>query len=217
MRTVVLGLVIAAAAGSLGMQAIVDRDGANLRQGPGTDYPVVRTAISGESFPVLTTKGNWLKLRTDLATEAWIRSDLVRVVARTDGGEREPTYPQASYLVLAAVVALGLGLALLCYHMLVTSQKRRDYQQRLEKLTGPTYIDGVAAADLDRLRRAFGISTGRAHRLYRHIYREKFAVSGLKPMSEEEKERLVKLQNVMGLSEREVGVITSQVRRARAS
>jgi hypothetical protein len=210
-------MVLAAAAGAFGMQAIVDQDGSNLRQGPGTNYPVVRTAISGESFPVLATKGNWLKLRIDVDTEAWVRSDLVRVVARTDAGEHEPSYPQASYLVLAAVLALGLGLALLCYHMLVSQQKRRDYQQRLERLTGPTYIDGVAAADLDRLRRAFGISTGRAHRLYRHIYREKFAVSGLKPMSEEEKERLVKLQNVMGLSEREVGLITSQVRRTRAA
>ncbi len=215
MRHLLILILLAAGVGGLEMQAIIETNGSNLRQGPGTDYPVVRSALSGESFPVLTTKGNWLKLRMDVDSEAWIRSDLVRVVGReANNGGDGLDYPQAPYLVLFAAVAFGLGLALLCYHLLVASQRNEDYRQRLERFTGPTYVEGITAADLDRLRRAFGISSGRAQRLYRRIYREKFAVSQLKPMTESEREKFAKLQKVLGLSEREVGMITSQTRRA---
>ncbi len=211
-----LAVLIAAGVGGVGMQAIIERDASNLRQGPGTDYPVVRTALSGESFPVLSTKGNWLRLGIDADTEAWIRSDLVRVVAR---GGADPTeareYSQSPYVALSAVMAFGLGLALLCYHVLVARQRNFDYRQRLERLTGPTYVEGITAADVDRLRCAFGVPMARARRLYRRIYRDKFNVSRLKPMTETEREKFARLQAVLGLSEREVGMITSQSGRSR--
>jgi hypothetical protein len=126
-------------------------------------------------------------------------------------------YPQSPYLALFAVVALGLGLALLFYHVLVARQRNLDYRQRLERLTGPTYVEGITAADVDRLRRAFGVSTGRARSLYRRIYRDKFDVSRLKPMTESERDKFARLQSVLGLSEREVGLITSQSGRSRRS
>jgi hypothetical protein len=209
-------ILLASGVGVAAMQAIVERDGSNLRQGPGTNYPVVRQSLSGEAFPVLTTSGNWLKVRIDADTEAWVRSDLVRVVAR-EHTEKEPYYPQGSYLVLSGIVGLGLGLSLLVYHVLVARQRNMDYAQRLERMTGPAYIDGVTAADLDRLRRAFGISSRRARRVYHRLYRDKLAVSGLKPSSDDETLRLTRLQSVMGLSGREVDLIRAQAERARRS
>jgi uncharacterized protein YraI len=217
-RFLTLAVLIAAGVGGVGMQAIIERDGSNLRQGPGTDYPVVRTVLSGESFPVLSTKGNWLRLGIDADTEAWIRSDLVRVVTRGGSEAVEAReYPESPYVALFAVVALGLGLALLFYHVLVARQRDADYRQRLERLTGPAYVEGITAADVDRLRRAFGVSTGKARRLYHRIYRDKFDVSRLKPMTESEREKFARLQAVLGLSEREVGLITSQSGRSRRS
>lgn len=211
MRVLGLGFLVIAVVGGAGMQAIVERNGSNLRQGPGVDYPVVRTALSGESFPILSTKGSWLRLGIDADTEAWVRSDLVRVVGREGGEEVEvPGYPASPYLTLFVIMAFGLGLALLCYHVLVARQRNLDYRQRLERLTGPAYVEGITAADVDRLRCAFGVPMGRARRLYRSIYRDKFAVSRLKPMTDAEREKFARLQAVLGLSEREVGMITSQ-------
>ncbi len=44
----------------------------NLREGPGTNYKVIGNAKKGTSLKVLETKGDWLRVRLEDGTEAWV-------------------------------------------------------------------------------------------------------------------------------------------------
>ena len=50
---------------------------ANVRQGPGTDHPIVLTADKGVAFRILAKKGDWVKVRTDEGDEGWVSRNLL--------------------------------------------------------------------------------------------------------------------------------------------
>ena len=64
----------------------VSRD-ANLRGGPGTSYPRVATAETGEQFTVTgrTAKGDWLRISGGQVKEAWIAAFLGKVEGDLQG------------------------------------------------------------------------------------------------------------------------------------
>jgi curli biogenesis system outer membrane secretion channel CsgG len=47
-------------------------DNVNLREGPGTTYKVIRNVKKGTSLGILEVKGNWLHVRLEDGSEAWI-------------------------------------------------------------------------------------------------------------------------------------------------
>lgn len=50
---------------------------ANVRQGPGTDHPIVLTADKGVAFRILAKKGDWVKVRTDEGDQGWVSRNLL--------------------------------------------------------------------------------------------------------------------------------------------
>lgn len=50
---------------------------ANVRKGPGTDYPVVFTAVKGTPFEVLEIKDNWYQIRHSDGDSGWVSSSLL--------------------------------------------------------------------------------------------------------------------------------------------
>ena len=44
----------------------------NLREGPGTNYRVIGNAKKGTSLKILEVKGDWLRVRLEDGTEAWV-------------------------------------------------------------------------------------------------------------------------------------------------
>lgn len=62
------------------LRATVIADKANLRTGPGTEYPIIRSVDKGRSLMIEREQGDWLKVysyRRTNTTERWVRRDLV--------------------------------------------------------------------------------------------------------------------------------------------
>lgn len=79
------------------LRATVTADQANLRSGPGTNYPVVRTVRRGRTLMISEQQGDWLKVYSyrNSQTERWIRRDLVSLERTsteppTDGSTPSP-------------------------------------------------------------------------------------------------------------------------------
>ncbi|MDF1536222.1 MAG: SH3 domain-containing protein [bacterium] len=52
----------------------------NVRQGPGTTYPVLFQAEKGEAFSLVRTEGLWCLITLDQGREAWVFGKLVDVL-----------------------------------------------------------------------------------------------------------------------------------------
>lgn len=61
--------------------AVIKKDHANVRRGPGTRYPMadLGTLERYYSFKVVGEKGKWLKVRDDLSNSGWIFKPLLWV------------------------------------------------------------------------------------------------------------------------------------------
>jgi len=65
-----------AAAASAGQVAVLNGNGINVREGPGTSYGVITQGGSGERFPVLESSGDWVKIQLSSGT-GWVAGWLV--------------------------------------------------------------------------------------------------------------------------------------------
>jgi len=61
------------AKGSIGYVTV---DLANIRSGPGMEYPVLTTAPKGEQLTIIEGSESWYKVKTGDGKEGWIRKDL---------------------------------------------------------------------------------------------------------------------------------------------
>lgn len=61
------------------LRATITADRANIRSGPGTDYPIVRRVARGRMLMIAEQRGDWLKIYSyrQRAGERWVRRDLV--------------------------------------------------------------------------------------------------------------------------------------------
>lgn len=55
----------------------IDRDWVNVRQGPGTDYKVLKTFQRGTQGTIIGEKSGWYLIQFNNGTKGWIRGDLV--------------------------------------------------------------------------------------------------------------------------------------------
>ena len=57
------------------------RNEMNIRQGPGTDYPVIGSAVAGESFNITGRNEavSWLQVSSDAISQGWLYADLVEI------------------------------------------------------------------------------------------------------------------------------------------
>ena len=90
----------------------------NLRQGPGTDHPVVGQVTRGTRLPVLSSSQGWYQVTAPNGVPAYIASDYVRVVTSTQPSEpsppptppsREPSPGEQTAVVTGTVVNLRSG------------------------------------------------------------------------------------------------------------
>ncbi|NIO11113.1 MAG: SH3 domain-containing protein [Deltaproteobacteria bacterium] len=63
---------------------------ANVRQGPGTNHPIILTADKGVAFRVLTKQGDWVKVRTDEGDEGWVSRSLLWGFFEFDSSKAKP-------------------------------------------------------------------------------------------------------------------------------
>lgn len=80
--------------------AVVNQEVANLRSGPGTEYPRIGQAAGGDELVIIgrNEAGDWLRIRTADGQLGWVATFLVRVnsdigfigVVPADGGPAEP-------------------------------------------------------------------------------------------------------------------------------
>ena len=66
--------------------ATVQSTSANLRAGPGTEYPVIGTAAQEDTLPITgrNLQGSWLKVQVAGTKEAWIFARLVATDVQAD-------------------------------------------------------------------------------------------------------------------------------------
>ncbi len=92
---------------------VVERGPANIRSGPGTNYPVARTAATGERFDELARQGDWFRIKLPDGKEGFISAALVRVetavppntVAIPKGTMNLRRGPGTSYGVVGQILA----------------------------------------------------------------------------------------------------------------
>jgi len=63
-------------------------DNVNLREGPGTNYKVIRNVKKGTSLGILEVKGTWLRIRLEDGIEAWVNK-----LATSEGSNASPSPP----------------------------------------------------------------------------------------------------------------------------
>jgi hypothetical protein len=65
----------------------------NVRQGPGTTFPVLFQAEQGEEFTLLSTEGLWCLVTLDQGREAWVFRKLVDILPGQRPGDQSSTVP----------------------------------------------------------------------------------------------------------------------------
>ncbi|WP_163098970.1 SH3 domain-containing protein [Peribacillus alkalitolerans] len=71
-------------------EMVVLIDNANIRSGPGTQYPQVILGLKGETFKTIGFEEDWFKILLKDGTEAWVASWLIMpVVSKPDSGGLE--------------------------------------------------------------------------------------------------------------------------------
>ncbi|WP_160721905.1 SH3 domain-containing protein [Bacillus sp. USDA818B3_A] len=55
----------------------ISTDTVNVRSGPGLSYPLVLTAVRGESYSIVSEKGDWLEIKLGVGQTGWVVSWLV--------------------------------------------------------------------------------------------------------------------------------------------
>jgi uncharacterized protein YgiM (DUF1202 family) len=60
----------------------------NLREGPGTNYKVIGNVKKGTSLKILEVKGDWLYVRLEDGSEAWVSK-----LATSEGSNSSPSSP----------------------------------------------------------------------------------------------------------------------------
>jgi uncharacterized protein YgiM (DUF1202 family) len=63
------------------MAVINDPDGyTNIRSGPGTQYEIIGTVVENEVFYVISTEGNWWRIRTKDGKEGYMHKSRIRIL-----------------------------------------------------------------------------------------------------------------------------------------
>lgn len=86
---------------SLPQQVVADRDLINLRSGPGTTYSIQGQLSRGETAQLISTQGDWYKIKTAKHNEAYISISLVKLA----GAATSENTPKQETPVTTAPVA----------------------------------------------------------------------------------------------------------------
>jgi curli biogenesis system outer membrane secretion channel CsgG len=62
----------------------------NLREGPGTNYKIIRNVKKGTSLGILEVKGTWLRVRLDNGSEAWVNKSATSEGSNTSSSPPPP-------------------------------------------------------------------------------------------------------------------------------
>jgi N-acetylmuramoyl-L-alanine amidase/uncharacterized protein YgiM (DUF1202 family) len=82
--------------GSRGITAVVTRTDVNMRQGPGTDYPVVGMTQRGHTYAAEAKRNDWIRVALGGGRTAWIYEELLQLTLPTI----EETVPVAEDMVV---------------------------------------------------------------------------------------------------------------------
>jgi len=110
----------------------------NVRQGPGTTYPVLFQAKQGDEFPLKKTEGLWCLVQLGEGKDAWVFAKLVDVVpgelpessvSVTEAGPEEP-----SGTLLQKAIKPVFYFAILLFFLFLLRNRRRILQKIRTKL-----------------------------------------------------------------------------------
>lgn len=115
----------------------------NIRQGPGTSYPVMFQAEAGQTFPLIKTEGLWYQIATVDGQHVWVFKRLADVLPGDDpaftASEGKPGEKGASTLWKGRIRSLVLPLILIAA-ALVFFFKRREIRKtanlKMQELAG---------------------------------------------------------------------------------
>lgn len=62
----------------------------NLREGPGTNYKIIRNVKKGTSLGILEVKGTWLRVRLEDGSEAWVNKSATSEVSNSSPSPPPP-------------------------------------------------------------------------------------------------------------------------------
>lgn len=82
---------------------------ANIRSGPGLEYPVTFTADRGVSFRVVGKRGDWLRIQHADGDRGWIAQSLVWGTSTNKTGTAKSAHPTALVRVKVAVANIREG------------------------------------------------------------------------------------------------------------
>ena len=136
-----LGLVLLASFPSLSLADYIKVKGSvvNVRQGPGTTFPVLFQAEKGEVFTLVRTEGLWCLVALEGDREAWVFRRLVDVVAGqrpggADGATPEPGKTEEGTSVAGKIFGFIILLLLLASAVLAVWKRKQLLQLSTGKL-----------------------------------------------------------------------------------
>jgi len=97
----------------------------NIRQGPGTSYPVLFQAQAGDEFPLISVEGLWCHITLDDGVEAWAFRRFVIVVPGSMEGETPPPEDTEEKAGSSGVVKLLTILLFFVFAVYVFLRRRR--------------------------------------------------------------------------------------------
>lgn len=97
----------------------------NIRQGPGTSYPVLFQALAGDEFPLISVEGLWCHITLEDGVEAWAFRRFVSVIPGTIEGSAPPTESVDEESGSSGVIKLLFVLLFFVFAVFVILRRRR--------------------------------------------------------------------------------------------
>ena len=97
----------------------------NVRQGPGTSFPVLFQARAGDEFSLISTEGLWCHITLEDGGEAWVFRRFVTVIPGTMEGPAPPPETVVDKSKISGVVKLLFILLFFVLTIIVFLRRRQ--------------------------------------------------------------------------------------------
>lgn len=141
-----LGIVALASADASAMYVVTASGGLNVRTGPGTNYPAIRTLAYGTQVIVVQSYGDWRKISSPVS--GWVNGWYLAASALTNlnmvHAYQETNYwcgPATAWMVIRHVRGSSVGQGTLAWYMGTTTSGTSSYQieRAIRNYTGEPY------------------------------------------------------------------------------
>ncbi len=161
--------------------AVINADNLNLRSGPGTSHNVAGQVSRGLRLPVVSRSGDWVQVRQNNGSNAWVAGWMVSVVDQPEPtqpapssndwlpapasepqpqpGQNEPAVTKPEYVPEAKLVDVKVNEENDHTYINITSDKKIDYNTFM--LSNPfRYVINIKDVQLNEVPEILSVSTG---------------------------------------------------------